>query len=130
YKSFITRTVSEDFGMNKAEQAALLNKSLDFFKENTEISLDNFAKEVIQKPEMIESFNQYKEQYEKEHEIEIGDTFKVSESAVKKQARKFKSVIKLDKNFHIYVHGDEHLIEQGEDKDGWKYYKIFYREES
>ena len=122
YKSFITKKVSEDFGMNKAEQAALLNKSLVFFKENTEISLSDFAKEVIKQPELIESFNQYKNQYEKEH--------RVSESAVKKQARKFRSVIKLDKNFHIYVHGDEHLIEQGEDKDGWKYYKIFYREES
>lgn len=130
YKSFITRKVSEDFGMNKAEQAALLNKSLDFFKENTEISLDEFAKEVIQQPELIESFNQYKTQYEKDHEVEISDNFRVSESAVKKQARKFRSVIKLDKNFHIYVHGDEHLIKQGEDKDGWKYYKIYYREES
>lgn len=130
YKSFITKTMSEEFGLNKAEQAALLNKSLDFFKENAEISLSDLAKEVIQQPEMIESFNQYKNQYEQEHEIEIGDNFRVSESAVKKQARKFRSVIKLDKNFHIYVHGDEHLIEQGEAKDGWKFYKIYYREES
>jgi hypothetical protein len=52
-----------------------------------------------------------------------------SESAVKKQARVFKSVIKLDKNFHIYVHGNRELIEQGTDEKG-KYYKVYYKEES
>jgi hypothetical protein len=46
-----------------------------------------------------------------------------------KQARSFKSVIKLDKNFHIYIHGDRNLIEQGEDNKG-KYYKVYYQEEN
>nr|AMP55557.1 hypothetical protein [uncultured bacterium] len=53
----------------------------------------------------------------------------MNESAVKKQARNYKSVIKLDKNFHIYVHGDRRLIEQGEDEKG-KFYKVYYKEES
>lgn len=47
---------------------------------------------------------------------------------VKKQNRSFKSVIRLDKNFHIYIHGDRNLIEQGEDKKG-KFYKIYYENE-
>ncbi|MDD4067910.1 MAG: nucleoid-associated protein, partial [Bacteroidales bacterium] len=54
--------------------------------------------------------------------------FNISDSAVKKQARVFKSVIKLDKNFHIYVHGDRKLIEQGQDEKG-KFYKVYYNEE-
>lgn len=45
-----------------------------------------------------------------------------------KQARVFKSVIKLDKNYHIYIHGDRQLIEQGEDNKG-KFYKVYYKEE-
>jgi hypothetical protein len=49
---------------------------------------------------------------------------------VKKQSRVFKSVLKLDRNFHIYIHGDKDLIERGVEKDGRKYYKIYYREES
>ena len=41
-----------------------------------------------------------------------------------------RSVIKLDKNFHIYVHGGEQLIEQEYDEErGMKYYKLYYREE-
>ncbi|MDR2511118.1 MAG: nucleoid-associated protein, partial [Bacteroidales bacterium] len=55
--------------------------------------------------------------------------FVISDSAVKKQSRTFKSVIKLDKNFHIYVHGDSNLIQQGEDDKG-KFYKIRYQEEN
>ena len=55
--------------------------------------------------------------------------FTISESAVKKQARSLKSVIKLDKNFHIYIHGDRELIEKGEDKKG-KFYKVYYQEEN
>ena len=50
--------------------------------------------------------------------------------AVKKQARSIKSIIKLDKNFHIYVHGSRELIEQGVDEEGRKFYKIYYKEES
>jgi hypothetical protein len=49
---------------------------------------------------------------------------------VKKQARVFKSVLKLDKNFHIYIHGNRELIEQGVEKDGRKFYKIYFEKEA
>ena len=60
---------------------------------------------------------------------QFNDIFAISPHAVKKQARVFKSVLKLDKNFHIYIHGDRSLIERGTEKDGRKFYKIYYREE-
>ncbi|AQY21015.1 hypothetical protein PG310_09455 [Riemerella anatipestifer] len=40
-----------------------------------------------------------------------------------------KTIIRLDRNFHIYVHGDRKKIEQGKDEKG-KYYKIYFKEES
>ena len=50
---------------------------------------------------------------------------------MKRQARVFKSVLKLDKNFHIYIHGDRDRIERGVDeRTGRKFYKIYYDEES
>jgi hypothetical protein len=49
---------------------------------------------------------------------------------VKRQARIFKSVLKLDKNFHIYIHGDRNKIEHGVDESGRKFYKIFYEQET
>jgi hypothetical protein len=83
----------------------------------------------MEHPAVIQSFNQYKENYQQKHELDIADDFTISESAVKKQARIFKSVIKLDKNFHIYVHGNQNLIEQGSDENG-KFYKIYYEKEN
>jgi hypothetical protein len=83
----------------------------------------------MEQPEVIKSFNRYKSTYQQEHEIDLADDFTISGSAVKKQARTFKSVIKLDKNFHIYIHGNRNLIEQGTDENG-KFYKIYYYKEN
>ena len=47
----------------------------------------------------------------------------------KKYKISYAILIKLDKNFHIYIHGDRQLIEQGVEKDGRKFYKIYYDEE-
>ena len=74
-------------------------------------------------------FNQYSSSFQKDYDIEITDNFSISDSAVKKQNRLIKKVIKLDKNFDIYIHGNSELLEQGEDKKG-KYYKVYYNNES
>lgn len=128
-KDFVTKELPQQFDVSKADQVEMLNKSVKFFKEKDNFDMEEFANEVIVQPEVIESFHQYKTDFQQERDIEIADQFNISESAVKKQARSIKSVIKLDKNFHIYVHGDRKLIEQGEDEKG-KFYKVYYREEN
>ncbi|MDD4848556.1 MAG: nucleoid-associated protein [Bacteroidales bacterium] len=129
YKKFVTKTLPKEFDVCKADQADLLNKSVQFFKEKDNFDLDEFSQEVIQQPEVIERFQQFKNQYQEDNDIDFPDSFSISETAVKKQARAFKSIIKLDKNFHIYVHGNRSLIEQGEDEKG-KFYKVYYKEEN
>ena len=128
-KSFVTKELPQHFDVSKADQADLLNKSVQFFKENDSFDMDEFTNEVIEQSAVIDSFNQFRDSYQKDRDIEIVDKFNISEQAVKKQARSLKSVIKLDKNFHIYVHGDKTMIENGEDDKG-KYYKVYYKEES
>ena len=128
-KNFVTKELPQQFNVQKADQADLLNRSVQFFKEKDSFDMEEFTNEVFAQSEVIDSFNKYKENYEQDRDLEIADSFTISESAVKKQARAFKSVIKLDKNFHIYVHGNRNLIEQGEDEKG-KFYKVYYREES
>jgi hypothetical protein len=127
-KNFVKDELPQHFEVSKADQVDFLNRSVKFFKENDNFNMNEFANEVIAQPQVIESFNQYKSSYQQDYDIEIADDFVISENAVKKQARAFKSVIKLDKNFHIYVHGNRELIEQGEDDKG-KFYKVYYREE-
>lgn len=126
YKKFVTDELPQQYEVSKAD---LLNRSVSFFKENESFDMDDFARDVIGQPEVIDSFKQYREQYEQENDVQLPDNFGISEGAVKKQARSYRSVIKLDKNFHIYVHGDRKLIEQGEDEKG-KFYKVYYNEES
>ncbi|MFI3265911.1 MAG: nucleoid-associated protein [Rikenellaceae bacterium] len=128
-KSFVTKELPEQFEVSRADQVDMLNRSVAFFKENETFEMDSFCSEVIEQPEVINSFSRYKDNYEKELDIEVQDGFAISDSAVKKQARSFRSVIKLDKNFHIYVHGNRELMEQGEDAGG-KFYKVYYKEES
>ncbi len=128
-KNFVQNELPQQFDVSRADQADFLNRSVNFFKEKENFDMDEFTNEVIAQPEVIKSFNQYKVEYQKDFDIDISDNFAISDNAVKKQARVFKSVIKLDKNFHIYVHGNRELIEQGIDEKG-KFYKVYYKEEN
>ncbi|MDR0437201.1 MAG: nucleoid-associated protein [Bacteroidales bacterium] len=128
-KHFIKDELPHQFEVSKADQIELLNKSVKFFKERDNFDLKEFANEVMEDADVIKSFRKYKTTFEQDFDIDIADHFTISESAVKKQARLLKSVIKLDKNFHIYIHGNRNLIEQGEDKKG-KFYKVYYQEEN
>jgi hypothetical protein len=128
YKDFITKQLPQEFETTKADQADFLNKSITFFKEKETFDFDEFTKEVLEDQNVIESFSNFKSDYEQEMQVSISEDFAISEAAVKKQSRGFKSVIKLDKNFHIYVHGDRKMIETGQDEKG-KYYRLYFEEE-
>lgn len=130
-KNFVTKELPQQFEVTKADQADFLNKSVKFFKEKENFDMGDFENEVIGNPELIDSFKKYKSDYQDERDMEFSDNFAISDSAVKKQARAFKSVIKLDKNFHIYVHGNNQFIRKGFDEEtGLNYYQIFFKEES
>lgn len=130
YKNFVTQKLDEEFEVSKTDKIDLLNRSIKYFKEKESFDLDEFSNEVIGNTEGIESFKNYKKSYESEFETPIADTFEIAEAAVKKQARVYKSVLKLDKNFHIYIHGNKELIEKGFDETkSMNYYKVFFKEE-
>jgi hypothetical protein len=128
-KNFVKSELPQQFEVTKADQIDLLNKSVQFFKEKDNFNLSEFANEVIGQPEIIEKFNQFKSSYAQEYDVDFSDNFTISESAVKKQSRILKSVIKLDENFDIHIHGNRNLIEQGRDEKG-TYYKIYYQKEN
>jgi hypothetical protein len=131
YKDFVTNKIDEEFEISKTDKIDLLNRSIKYFKEKEHFDLDEFSNEVLAHEPGIESFKRFKKNYEDEFETEIGDSFLISDTAVKKQARVFKSVLKLDKNFHIYIHGNKELIEKGYDEEmKMSYYKVYFREEN
>jgi len=129
-KTFVLDQVPKEFETTRADQADFLNKSATYFKKNQDFTFDEFANQVIKQPAVIESFKGYKKQYEAANDIEIDDEFMISAPAVKKQSKVFKSVIKLDKNFHIYVHGNREYIVKGfDEKTGMHYYQLYFKKE-
>ncbi len=127
-RQYVGDQLDEEFSVSKADKIDLLNRSMDFFKSRDQFNQNEFEKHVLGDESVIESFRNY------ERTITPGDrsgNFEISAQAVKRQARVFKSVLKLDKNFHIYIHGNRDLIEKGYDANTKRhYYKIYFEEET
>lgn len=100
-----------------------------YFKEKEKFDFKEFATEVLQEPEIIDRFRDFKNEHQTNTNQTIADEFEINPPAVKTCAKYFKKVLKLDKNFHVYMHGKEGMVEEGFDKEkGMKFYKLFYKE--
>lgn len=128
-KEFVAQ-LPEEQDISKADQIDLLNRSIEYFKDNENFNKKEFERKVFQDKDLINSFRKFDSTFREENFMRVPDDFDISSQAVRRQTKVFKSVLKLDKNFHIYIHGDRELIEKGVDKNGRKFYKIYYREES
>jgi hypothetical protein len=129
-QSYISHQLTEEFEVSKPDQINLLNKTSQYFKSKDHFEKEEFEREIFNSQELIDSFDAYSKDYQQELKINLGAEFGISKAAVKKSAKDFKSVLKLDKNFHVYIHGDRQMIERGTDEDGRKYYKLYFESES
>ncbi len=127
-KGFITKGMTTE--VSKGEKAEMMDKALRYFQENETFDKDDFSSKVMGSEQMSADFGEYMDTFMEKNNVEMPDQFAISESAVKKSSRSMKSVIKLDKNFHIYVHGGEGLIKKGYDPDsGMAFYQLYFKEE-
>lgn len=127
---FITQKMPYKFGLDRTDQIDLLNRTALYFKENEEFELGDYAGTLFPEEEQQEAFKDFREEYAKAYAIPLESKFDISGQAFKKEFKVLKSVIKLDKNFHIYVHGRRDLIERGFDEEkGKKYYKVWFDDE-
>ena len=116
---------------DRIDQVSLAQESVRFFKEEEAFDKIHFHEKVLQEPEIIDAFEDYKEQYRERNKMQLFDEFDIHSDAVKKMKRVFRSVIKLDKNFHVYVHGNRNYIRKGFDEESkMNFYQLFYKEES
>jgi len=114
--------------LNTLDTADLKNKTLKYFSENDSFNLDNFTCETLGVAN--DSFHEFKKTYENKNNVNIEDDFEIAEKAVKTSQKFFKAVLKLDKNFHVYIHGDRNCIEKGFDEESGKHwYKLYYDRE-
>ncbi len=127
---FITEKAPAKFGLDKTDTVDLLNRSALYFKENESFEIEDFTKTLFPEAEQQDVFKEFKEEYTQISEVPLADQFDISKQAMRKSSKVFKKVIKLDDNFHIYVHGRRELIERGFDEEkGQTFYKIFFDQE-
>lgn len=127
-KGFITKGMPGE--VTKGVKAEMMDKALRYFQENDTFDKDDFSSKVMGSEQMSADFGEYIDSFMEKNNVEMPDSFAISESAVKKSSRSMKSVIKLDRNFHIYVHGGEGLIKKGYDPEtGMAFYQLYFKEE-
>lgn len=130
-KDFSEEVLVKEQHQPREKQISFLSESLDFAKENQGVSIPDFKREVLKEASFIDAFEDYQEKYTGDRHWNPPDQFAMTEK-MQDQAKKFvRSVIKLDKNFHLYVHGRKDRLEQGYDPEKkMKYYKLWYEAES
>ncbi|MBK9733843.1 MAG: nucleoid-associated protein [Saprospiraceae bacterium] len=128
-KNFIKDRMAKEFDTDKMDEAAVMSRSFDYFKKQEKFDAVEYEERVFRDGKVVEAFKDYKQEYEGSRATALTDSFDISSYAVNKQSRIFKSIIKLDKNFHIYIHGDKNKILKGVDDEGKKYYMLYYDNE-
>lgn len=127
-KDFAVEAFSE---ADQIDQITLAQESAKFFSEEEAFDTVSFQEKVLQEPEIINAFEEYKENYKDQNQMNMYDEFDINSDAVKKMKRVFRSVLKLDKNFHVYVHGNSNYIKKGfDDESKMNFYQLFFTNES
>lgn len=130
-KGFVEDVFNSEHNVARADQITLLNDTQKFFDEKRTFDIKEFEEEVIKEEEVIGAFSEYKEQFKDKNEIAVYDEFQISPHAVKNNKKHLKSILKLDKNFHVYIHGNRNNMEKGFDEErNQHFYKIFFQQES
>jgi len=130
-KNFIIDKMDDMFELEKVDKIDMLNKTGQYFKEHETYDQEEFLDVVFGSNEKaVELFTDYKDAFTEEFDMPIKSSFDISNKAVKKVQTSLKSVIKLDKNAHIYLHGKRDMIEKGFDEQkGMNFYKVYFQNE-
>jgi len=129
-KSYVKERLKHEENASKIDEADILHRSKEYLTHNESFNKEEFEEHVFKNSTLKTSFQEFTQDFESERNITLQDQFEVSAYAVQKKSKTFRSVIKLDKNFHIYVHGDRSKIERVEDVDGTKYYRLYFDQET
>lgn len=116
---------------DKKEEVMFLNRSVDYFAKNDDFEETNFLNEVIDNPDLIAEFKNYKVDKGEKYSIEDLSSFPISNKAVTEARKKFKNVINLDTNIQIrldFVNPESanNLVEKGWDEERQMYYYLCY----
>jgi hypothetical protein len=125
--AFCDEMLTEENNVTKHEKNMVLNNSVKYFDSNSDYEKENFEKDVLIQEDIIKEFREHQDKYFTTFNIQPCEKFQISQTAVKKNSKYLKSIIKLDNNFNIQINGNHDLLESGYDEDKkMKFYKVFY----
>ncbi|MCP1997066.1 nucleoid-associated protein [Flavobacterium sp. HSC-61S13] len=116
---------------DKKEEVMFMNRSVNYFAKNDEFEETNFLNEVIDNPDLISEFKNYKVDRGEKYSIEDTTNFPIANNAVTDARKKIKNVIALDTNIQIKLdfinpESAEKFIEKGWDEEKQMYYYLVY----
>ena len=116
---------------DKQQEVLFMNRAINHFAKNDSFEETNFLNEVMENPEFIPEFKNYKVDKGEKYSIEDVTNFPIANNAVSDIRRKIKNTIILDTNVQIkldFVNSDsaEKFVEKGWDEEKQMYYYLVY----
>lgn len=127
-KNFIDQDLKGEKVLERNEVLELIGRSKEYFEESESYNPEAYGQQVFEDETVANRFREYVALTDSE-DLKLSEDFDLSREAIKKKQSVFKSILKLDKNFSVYIHGNRQMIEKGTDDAGRKFYKLFYEEE-
>lgn len=126
--SFCEEVLTTGNNVAPMDRKMVENKTINFFTAKEKFNPKEFEGDVLQNnAELVHSYNDHKEGYQKTYQMKLKDDFDISQAAVKEKSKYAATMVHLDKNFEIKIKSRYDLIEQGQDEEkGLKYIKLFY----
>lgn len=116
---------------DKQQEVLFMNRAINHFAKNDQFEETNFLNEVMENPEFIPEFKNYKVDKGAKYSIEDVSNFPISNPAVTDIRKKIKNVINLDTNIQIKLdfinpESAEKFVEKGWDEERQMYYYLVY----
>jgi hypothetical protein len=116
---------------DKKEEVMFMNRSVNYFAKNDQFEESNFLNEVLDNPDLIPEFKNYKVDKGEKYSIEDITNFPIANAAVTDARKSIKNVINLDTNIQIKLdfinpESAEKFVEKGWDEEKQMYYYLVY----
>jgi len=116
---------------DKKEEVLFMNRAVHHFAKNDNFEESAFMNDVIENPNLISEFNNYKTEKAPKYSIEDLTSFPIANTAVTAARKKIKNVINLDTHIQIKMdfinpESADKFVEKGWDEEKQMYYYLVY----
>lgn len=128
-KAFISHEMPNEASEGLIDRVSLLSQARQYLSQSATYEESSYASQLFADEQRAEAFQSYLHESAGDARESVPHQFTPDRQWVNRRGQYFRSVIRLDKNFHIYIHGSRDRIERGIDDQGRKFYKLYYDDE-